>query len=113
MCDAQWYKDFLDLNPRERRRRDLVVNYAEAQPTTPAEYYRRLFPRYWFDNDAIPPGMAGTSLGLTVPQENRLLADMSKTVLPAFRASPEFAMAVDLRFPPPPGGRADGVSGGR
>lgn len=114
MCDAAWFKEFLDLNPREAVRRDLVVGYAESQPNVTTEYFRRLFPRYWFDSDSIPPGMAGTSLGLSVPQENRLIAEMSKIVVPAFQAAPEYQMSADLRFPrvTPSGGRADGVSGG-
>lgn len=115
MCDAAWYKEFLDLNPREQARRDLVVGYAESQPNLTTEYFRRLFPRYWFDSDSIPPGMAGTSLGLSVPQENRLITDMSKVVIPAFQSAPEYRLSADLRFPSTTtssGGRADGVSGG-
>lgn len=115
MCDAEWYLGFLDLNPRERRRRDLVVAHAEAQGGVTSEYFRRLFPRYWFDSEAVPPGMAGSSLGLTIPQENKLLVDMSKVVLPAFRSSAEYSLPHgpnDLRFPEPSSGRASGTGGG-
>lgn len=103
MCDVAWYKAFLDLNPREKKRRDLVVDYAEVQGGVVVEYLRRIFPRYWFDPDALPPGTAGLSLGLTPDDENRIIADMSKVVLPAFRASEEYSLPHDansFHFPP-------------
>ena len=103
MCDASWYSQFLELNPRERKRRDLTVDYAESQGGTVAEYFRRLYPRYWLESDRLPPGTAGSSLGLTIAQENQIIVDMSKVVLPAFRASPEYNLPHDassMRFPP-------------
>lgn len=112
MCDAAWYEEFLELNPRERKRRDLVVDHAEAQGDVVTEYFRRLFPRCWFDPDAIPPGTAGSSLGLTPGDEDRLIVEMSKIVLPAFRASPEYDLprgASSFRFPSRTRASATGV----
>ncbi|HVE46131.1 MAG TPA: hypothetical protein VNA57_05245 [Acidimicrobiales bacterium] len=102
MCDANWYQQFLELNPRERKRRDLIVDYAELQGGDVTEYFRRLFPRYWFDSDSLPVGTAGLSLGFSPEQENQMIADMSKVVLPAFRASPEYDLPHDassFQFP--------------
>jgi hypothetical protein len=79
------------------------VDHAETTGGDIAEYFRRLFPRYWFESDRLPPGIAGPSMGLTPDREIRMLADMSKIVLPAFRASPEYGLphdAASLRFPP-------------
>lgn len=118
MCDAEWYKEFLELNPREAKRRDLLVDYAEAQADGATEYFRRLLPRYWFDPHAIAPATVGSSLGLTPDDENSLIVEMSRIVLPAFRAAPEYDLPRDasaLRFPPPGTtamGRARGVGGG-
>ncbi len=120
MCDAAWYKEFLELNPRERKRRDLVVDHAEAEDEVVTEYFRRLLPRYWFDPDAIPPGTVGSSLGLAPEDEDRLIVQMSKIVLPAFQATAEYKLAHDssaLRFPQtqpaePTSGRSDSVDGG-
>lgn len=103
MCDAQWYQEFLNLNPRERKRRDLTVDYAELQADMLREYFRRLFPRYWLEADRYPPGTAGSSLGLTRDQEIKIIADMSQIVLPAFRASSEYTLPHDaaaMKFPP-------------
>ncbi|HSH60171.1 MAG TPA: hypothetical protein VK988_11125 [Acidimicrobiales bacterium] len=67
------------------------------------EHLRRLLPRYCFKPDSFPPNRAGPSLGRSVVQKNQFIADMSKVVLPALRASPEYNLADDassLRFSP-------------
>lgn len=105
MCNALWYKAFLDLNPQDRLWRDLVVDYAETMPGTTLEYLRRQFPQYWFDSMIIPPGMAGASVGLTHEEETKIVAEMLGAIIGPFDASPDSQGSSQLEFPPPGGTR--------
>jgi hypothetical protein len=102
MCDVAWYNEFVGLNAFERRRRDLIVAYAERQGGGVQEYLERMFPRYWLSVERIPAGSEGDSLGLTVEQQVKVLADMGVRVLAGLKAAPEFGQphaASDLRRP--------------
>lgn len=91
MCDVAWYNEFLALNPSERKKRDLIVQYAELRGGAVESYFRRVFARYWLMVESVPPGTEGDSLGFTAAQQARLLADMAKAVVPALRQSSGFA----------------------
>lgn len=93
MCDIAWYTEFLRLNPDAQRRRDAIVKYAEGQSDQVKTYLRRMFPRFWFEVDFIPPGQIGPKLALTVDDEHRILGDMSDAVRPSLPASAVFSRA--------------------
>lgn len=87
MCDVAWYNEFLGLNPDERRKRDLIVQFAESRGGDVERYFREIYPRYWMMVESKEPGTEGDALGLTPAQQARLIADMSKVVLPALRSA--------------------------
>lgn len=99
MCDIAWYDEFLGLNALERKRRDLVVAYAEGQGGVAEQYLRRAFPRFWQKVESTDFEAIGPSLGLTPPREADILTDMAKVVVPALRAAFPEGDAGDLRFP--------------
>ncbi|HVL38089.1 MAG TPA: hypothetical protein VM328_01740 [Fimbriimonadaceae bacterium] len=84
------FEDFLKQNPRERKRRDLVVEYAEAKGGIDLEYVRRLLPAYWGLPPEISSYQAEESLGLSGEEANRILAKMFRDVLPTLWESPEY-----------------------
>lgn len=102
MCDVAWYNEFLGLNPLERKRRDLVVAYAEKQGGVVQEYVKALFPRYWQKVGSSAPGAEGDALSLSVDQQVRILVDMSASVLPGLRSVAGFDQpdrGGSLRYP--------------
>lgn len=99
MCDIAWYNEFIGLNPMERKRRDVVVAYAEGQGGVAEQYLRRVFPRYWLKVESTDFEEIGRSLGLTAAQETDILEDLAKAVVPAMRQAFPDGDSGSVRFP--------------
>jgi len=99
MCDTAWFELYLENNPKDRKRRDLIVKHAEAQGGDTEAFLRRLFPRYWRMVEMSPPGTAGSSIGLTPQREREILVAMIRKVGPALKASPEHGQGKERQLP--------------
>lgn len=91
--------DLLALNPRMRKRRELIVEYAEARGGTVLDYFQRFYPEYWKRSPDCPRGEAGPSLGLSRDEENQMVVEMYQMVMPKFQNSSEYDLPRDLIIP--------------
>lgn len=93
MCDTAWFELYLESNPKDRKRRDLVVRHATARGGDTEAFLRYLFPRYW--------GMVEEADGpsLSPERETEILAEMVRVVAPSLSSSREHATGRQRQMP--------------
>jgi len=84
MCDTAWFDLYLDLNPKDRKRRDLIVKHATAKGGDTEAFLRHTFPRYWGMVES-----ADNAANLTPEREIEILTEMAGVPGPSMRVPGE------------------------
>lgn len=96
-----YHEEFFRLNPPQRKFRDLVREFADSKGGIVAEYLRSFYPEFW----GLPSGLNRAPLpDISEEEQREILKLMFETVMPQWKASPEYRpppRTPHLRFPDP------------